>query len=72
MKAIYPNSKVFDVRNYGPSSYNLLVLGINEDMPKKALESEKYYFRKDYSLWINGLEYWRIYIREDKVVEYEN
>jgi hypothetical protein len=64
MEAIYPNSKVYNVRTYGPKRYNLLILGINEDLPRKVLENEKYYFKKDYSLWINGLEYWRIYTIE--------
>jgi len=65
MKTIYPNSKIFDVRTYGPSSYDLLVLAINEEMPEKILENKQYIFEKDYSLWINGLEYWRIYVKKE-------
>lgn len=62
MKAIYPNSKIFDVRVYSPKEYNLLVLAINEKIPEKLLSNNKYKYEKDYSLWINGLEYWRIYV----------
>ena len=65
MKTIYPNSKVFDVRTYGPSNYDLLILAINEEMPEKVLENKQYVFEKDYSLWINGLEYWRIYVKKE-------
>jgi hypothetical protein len=65
IKTIYPNSKVFDVRVYGPSNYDLVVLGINEEMPEKVLKSTQYKFEKDYSMWINGLEYWRIYVRKN-------
>ena len=65
IKTIYPNSKVFDVRVYGPGKYDLVVLGINEKMPEKILKSTEYRFEKDYSMWINGLEYWTIYVRKD-------
>lgn len=65
IRAIYPNSKIYDVRVYGPGSYDLLVLTINEDMPEKVVESDEYNFKKDHSIWINGLEYWRIYVKED-------
>ena len=64
MKEIYPNSRVFDYRVYGPSSYDLLVLGINEEMPDKVLKNRAYIFEKDTSMWINGLEYWTIYVRK--------
>ena len=65
MKAIYSNSKVADIRVNGVSDYELLVLGINEEIPEKVLESGTR-FRKDSSLYVNGLEYWRIYVKEDK------
>jgi len=64
MKSIYPNSRVFDVRVYGPSNYDLLILAVNEEMPEKVLDAKDFEFEKDYSLWINGLEYWRIYVRK--------
>ncbi|KKS31948.1 hypothetical protein A2380_01165 [candidate division WWE3 bacterium RIFOXYB1_FULL_43_24] len=65
MKAIYSNSKVVDIRINGVSDYELLILGINEEMPEKVLKSRTR-FKKDSSLYINGLEYWRIYVKEDK------
>ncbi|HPD73714.1 MAG TPA: glycosyltransferase family 39 protein [bacterium] len=61
MRAVYPNSKIFDVRVYGPSTYDILILGINEEMPEKILSNGEYSFEKIHSIWINGLEYWRIY-----------
>jgi len=61
MRAVYPNSKIFDVRVYGPSTYDILILGINEEMPEKVLSNGEYRFEKSHSIWINGLEYWRIY-----------
>ncbi|AHB40040.1 TPA: hypothetical protein DHW62_00850 [candidate division WWE3 bacterium] len=65
MKSIYSNSKVADIRVNGTSDYELLILGINEEMPEKVLKSGTR-FRKDSSLYVNGLEYWRIYVKEDK------
>lgn len=61
--AIYANSKVFDVRTYGPGKYDLLVLGVNEDYPDKVIDNNVK-FIKDSSIYINGLEYWRIYVKE--------
>jgi len=60
MEAIYPSSKVFDIRETDPSNYDLLVLGINEAFPGKVTNSG-YKFVKSGSLYINGLEYWKIY-----------
>ena len=63
MESIYPNSKVFDIRVDGTRRYDLIVLAINESFPDKVLDSEEK-FKKDSSLYINGLEYWRIYAKE--------
>lgn len=65
IRAVYPNSKIFDVRVYGPGSYDLLVLTMNEEMPEKVIDNGRYEFIKDESIWINGLEYWRIYVKKD-------
>jgi len=65
MQSIYPNSKIFDIRVYSPGNYDLLILGINEEMPDKV-EDNRTKFVKDYSLYINGLEYWRVYVKENK------
>lgn len=60
MRAIYANSRVFDIRVNGTNDYDLLVLGVNEELPEKVINS-KTKFEKAHSLYINGLEYWRIY-----------
>jgi len=65
METIYPASKVFDSRVEGTRKYDLLILGPNEDIPENVLE-DKVSFIKDDSLYINGLEYWRIYVKESK------
>ncbi len=64
IKSIYPNSKVSDIRVNGVEDYELMVLGVNEIIPDKVLESGVR-FRKDASLFINDLEYWRIYVKEN-------
>jgi len=63
IKAIYPNSLVSDIRVNGVSDYDVLVLAINEELPEKVLKSEVK-FSKDSSIYINGLEYWRFYVKE--------
>jgi hypothetical protein len=66
IEAIYPNSKVFDVRVTGPGSYEYIVLGVNEVMPEKISQDTRFNFEKDISIYINGLEYWRIYAKKTK------
>ena len=61
MRTIYMNSRIFDIRVNGTSDYDLLVLGVNEDFPEKV-DADK--FTKDTSMYINGLEYWRIYVKK--------
>ncbi len=61
MESIYPNSKVFDIRITGASDYDLMVLGINEDFPVDIELENNVKFTKDRSIYINGLEYWRIF-----------
>jgi hypothetical protein len=66
MRAIYINSRIFDVRNYGSGSYDVMVLALNEAMPPKVVNSD-YTFKHDFSFYINGLEYWRVYVKSDDV-----
>jgi len=66
IEAIYPNSKVFDIRETGPGGYDYVILGINEVMPDKILTDPRFSFEKDYSILINGLEYWRVYAKKAK------
>jgi hypothetical protein len=63
MKAIYGNSKVWDIRTCDTSDYQLLVLGVNEEPPVNV-EGGKVTFVKDASLFINGLEYWKVYVKQ--------
>ena len=57
--AIYPNSLVFDVRAYGPTNYDILVLDSDESMPKKALGK----FVLDKSIKIGGVNFWNFYVK---------
>ncbi|MFZ5424760.1 MAG: ArnT family glycosyltransferase [Patescibacteria group bacterium] len=63
MRAIYKNSSIYDIRVSGTSDYDILVLAINEEMPEKVIESDNN-FIYDRSLFINGLEFWKIYVKE--------
>jgi len=60
MSMIYPNSKLFDIRETGTSKYDLIILGPNEEMPENVLDG-KYKFAQDDAMYINGLEFWRVY-----------
>ncbi len=69
MGAIYMNSRIYDIRVNGLSDYDLLVLGINEDLPEnvvKDLVGSPFTFEHHSSMYINGLEYWRIYVKQAK------
>jgi hypothetical protein len=63
MKTIYMSSQIADVEVNGVSDYDLLILGPDESMPKKALESDVPFYL-DTVMKINGLEYWRIYVKD--------
>jgi len=63
MRSIYKNSRVFDIRINGTSDYDIMVLGVNEEIPDKVLGSSKTY-KLDKTVMINGLEFWRIYVAE--------
>ncbi|MFA6982166.1 MAG: glycosyltransferase family 39 protein [Patescibacteria group bacterium] len=63
MRAIYPNSRIWDVRVNGLSDCDMFILGPNEEMPVDATTG-KYKFEKEHSLYINGLEYWRVYVKK--------
>lgn len=65
IRAIYPNSLVSDIRVNGVSDYEVMVLAVNEVPPNKVMESDVK-FIKDSSIYINGLEYWRFYVKEKK------
>lgn len=60
LRAVYPNSKVFDIRVDGTSNYDIIVLAVNETFPEKIYEEE---FKFDSTIVINGLDYWRFYVK---------
>lgn len=57
MEAIYPSSKVFDIRVSGSEDYDVVVLASDEKMSDKL--SSK--FEKKMVMYINDIEYWSIY-----------
>lgn len=63
MRVIYGNSNVSDVRVNGSSDYELLVLASDEAIPEKVLDSDSN-FVHDSSFYINGLEYWKVYVKK--------
>ncbi len=60
MSMIYKNSQLFDIRETGTGKYDLIILGPNEKMPENVTDG-KYSFIQDDAMYINGLEFWRIY-----------
>ena len=64
MKAIFPNSQVQDIRVTGTNDYDVLILGVNEDFPENITNADAK-FEKDFSFYINGLEYWRAYVKQE-------
>jgi hypothetical protein len=62
MGSIYMNSRIFDARINGPSDYELLILGVNEEVPENAI-SKDFVWEKNTSLYVNGLEYWKVYVK---------
>jgi hypothetical protein len=64
MAAIYKGSEVFDIRVDGTKNYEVLVIGVNEEIPEKVAKSGSN-FVHDHSIYINGLEYWKLYVKQD-------
>ena len=62
IKSIYPNSLVSDIRVNGVRAYDVLVLAVNEEMPQEVADSDAN-FVQDSSIYINGLEYWRFFVK---------
>jgi len=68
MRTIYKASEIVDVEVNGVSDYDLLILGPGESTPEEVLNS-KVNFNLDETVKINGLEYWRIYVKENFLAE---
>ncbi len=64
MKELHGNSRTTDFRFNSPSMYDVLVLSIDEEMPKEVVEDNLTYI-KDSSIFVNDVELWRIYVRKD-------
>lgn len=62
MAAIYGKDNVSDIEVVGTRNFDILILGVNEEMPGKVSRG-RYEFTHADSVYINGLEYWRIYVR---------
>lgn len=63
MAAIYSGSKTFDLEIDGTRRYDLMIIGVNEKIPLGVINSGQNFIHED-SIYINGLEYWRIYAKE--------
>ncbi len=64
IRTIYMNSRVFDIRESGTKKYDLLILGVNETLPENVPKSDTK-FTLDSIVYMEGLEYWRIYVKEN-------
>ncbi|MEZ6255832.1 MAG: phospholipid carrier-dependent glycosyltransferase [Patescibacteria group bacterium] len=67
MSALHGNSKVLDIRDYGLSSYDLVVLGINEDFDNTKLKNQQNKLQEIDSYSINGFKFWRIYGKTEDI-----
>ena len=62
--SIYPNGKVSNVLDTHPNYFKIMVLGPNKPFPESLNNETEYYFHYIDSVYINGLEFWRIYKKE--------
>jgi hypothetical protein len=63
LASIYPNGFVYDVLKEHPNSFKIMVLGPNKKFPQAIIENPKLKYKQVDSVYINGLEFWRIYRR---------
>jgi hypothetical protein len=59
---LHPKDKVKFTYTDGTSSFRVFVVGVNEEFPRRVYESKWVYNYYD-SIYVNGLEYWKIYAR---------
>ncbi len=64
LQTIYGYDKAFDISETHPHDYSYLILGPNKDFPRGVVDSGIWFVYKD-SVYINGLEFWRIYKKID-------
>ena len=60
LQSIYGYNKVYNVFIEHPNSYRLMILGPNKEFPPSIIGSG-INFRQTQSIYINGLEFWRIF-----------
>ncbi len=61
LMSIYPKGKVYNVLVEHPNSFEIMVLGPNKDFPISMKKDSNIKFEYVDSVFINGLEFWRIY-----------
>ncbi|MFZ2664017.1 MAG: hypothetical protein WAX66_01510, partial [Patescibacteria group bacterium] len=62
--SIYPKGKVYNVLVEHPNSFKIMVLGPNKEFPKAMVKDPNIKFKQVDSVYINGLEFWRIYQKD--------
>ena len=61
MLSIYPDGRVYNVLVEHPNSFKLMILGPNKDFPVAIVKDKNLKFNYVDSVYLNGLEFWRIY-----------
>jgi len=68
LKSIYGENMVYNISEEHPNSYKLMILGPNKKPPPSVVNSGVRFIYKD-SIYINGLEFWRIYKKSFRHVD---
>ncbi|NMB91337.1 hypothetical protein GYA37_00645 [candidate division WWE3 bacterium] len=63
LKSIYPKGVVYNVLVEHPNSFKVMILGPNKELPESIRKDPNIKFKQVDSVYINGLEFWRIYQR---------
>lgn len=63
MKKIY-DWETFNIFVEHPNSYDYAILGPNKDIPP-SIKKSGVEFKYDSSVYINGLEFWRVFVKKD-------
>ena len=75
LATIYPNGTVTNVLVTHPNDYKVMVLGPNKPFPPSLKNEPTLIFYKVDSVYLNGLEFWRIYQKKvltiDQIKKYE-
>lgn len=64
MIKVYGNSNTTDFRYNSASTYDLFVLVATDDVPDDVRE-KNIKFKKDASVYVNDIELWRVYVRDN-------